>query len=305
MNAIQVEQLRKSFGPVTALQEVSLVVRQGEIFGLIGPDGAGKTTLMRILCTLLAPDAGTVQVLGLDVKKDLLSVRSRIGYMPQQFSLYQDLSVEQNLNFFADLFQVPAQEKEIRIRQLYRFSRLEPFKKRKAGKLSGGMKQKLALSCALIHTPELLILDEPTYGVDPISRQEFWELLHSIRDQGTTIFVSTAYMDEAEKCDRAAFIYEGGIRLVGTTEELKAHYHYPIYRVKGKNNRALRDFFSGLENVKFIQIFGDSLHVSFVQQPDEMDWRQWQSETGGNLLEWKAIAPNIEDVFMAIVAEHQ
>ena len=303
---IDVKGLKKSYGRVEALRGLDFSVRAGEIFGLIGPDGAGKTTLMRILCTLVPPDEGDVRVLGFDVRRDLAEIRARIGYMPQQFSLYQDLSVEQNLEFFADLFQVPRSERRRRLAELYRFSRLGPFRHRKAGKLSGGMKQKLALSCALIHTPALLILDEPTYGVDPVSRREFWRLLHSIRERGTAIFVSTAYMDEADECDRAAFIYRGRFQAEGTPSEIKALYRFPLYRVTGVELLALREFFSRQPEVQSVQLFGDALHVSFKKDPAPGRWQTWKTALKGDVLRgWERIAPSIEDVFMQLILEEE
>ena len=185
MSAIEITDFVKRYHTIEAVKGVSLSVDKGGLFGLIGPDGAGKTTLLRAVCTLLVPDEGSIHVNGMDTKKDIIQIRSILGYMPQRFSLYQDLTVAQNLKFFADLFQVPPSEQETRVRELYQFSRLEPFKNRLAGALSGGMKQKLALSCALIHTPEILVLDEPTFGVDPVSRDEFWKILYMIREQGT------------------------------------------------------------------------------------------------------------------------
>ncbi|HHM24485.1 MAG TPA: ABC transporter ATP-binding protein [Bacteroidetes bacterium] len=301
--AIETKNLRKRYGPKEALRGIDLEVRPREIFGLIGPDGAGKTTLMRVLCTLVPPDEGEVRVLGLDIREGLTEIRSRIGYMPQQFSLYQDLSVQQNLEFFADLFQVPRKEREKRLQELYRFSRLGPFKTRKAGNLSGGMKQKLALSCALIHTPELLILDEPTYGVDPVSRQEFWRLLQTIREQGATVFVSTAYMDETDQCDRAAFIYGGKIRALGSPSELKAMYRHPLYRVWGRNLAALRDYFASRRDIRSIQLFGDALHVGFLREPSEKAWVLWKKELGADLEGWEKTSPSVEDVFMDLISE--
>ncbi|MEZ4763313.1 MAG: ABC transporter ATP-binding protein [Calditrichia bacterium] len=209
MSAIEITNFSKSFGETRAVKNVSLSVKPGELFGLIGPDGAGKTTLMRAICTLLLPDDGQIQVRGMNTREAIADIRAILGYMPQRFSLYQDLSVEQNLRFFADLFNVPAEERAARMKRLYQFSRLGNFNKRLAGQLSGGMKQKLALSCALIHTPEILVLDEPTFGVDPVSRKEFWEILHEIRKEGTTILVSTAYMDEADQCERVALMFNG------------------------------------------------------------------------------------------------
>ena len=207
--SISINTVSKRYGSVQALSGISLEVNRGELFGLIGPDGAGKTTLFRILTTLIVPDSGGATVDGLDVVKDYTTIRRRVGYMPGKFSLYPDLSVEENLDFFASIFGVHARDNYELIAPIY--SQIEPFRKRRAGKLSGGMKQKLALSCALVHRPSVLFLDEPTTGVDAVSRVEFWEMLDSLRAQGITIFVSTPYMDEAARCDRIAFVNEGKI----------------------------------------------------------------------------------------------
>ncbi len=301
MNDIKIKNFVKKYGDVTAVNGVDLHVKQGELFGLIGPDGAGKTTLMRTVCTLLLPDDGSILVKGMDVTQKVAETRAILGYMPQRFSLYQDLTVEQNLNFFADLFQVPQSKRESRLRQLFQFSKLEPFKKRAAGDLSGGMKQKLALSCALIHTPEILVLDEPTYGVDPVSRQEFWNILRSIRAEGTTILVSTAYMDEADQCERVALFFSGQIKAIDTPSILRKHFKFPLYRFQGKNLRQLRNFFDHLPEVHTTQIFGDALHVSFKQQPNESTWQQWLKKTEGNLIHWQQQEPSIEDVFLDLM----
>ena len=303
MDAIEIANFRKQYGPVEAVRNVSLSVRENELFGLIGPDGAGKTTLMRAVCTLLAPDAGTIRVQGLDVAQHIAETRARLGYMPQRFSLYQDLSVEQNLRFFADLFRVPKAERQKRLEQLYRFSRLEPFRKRKAGALSGGMKQKLALSCALIHTPEILVLDEPTFGVDPVSRQEFWEILRSIREEGTAILVSTAYMDEADQCDRVALMHRGEIAAVGSPAQIKGGFPYPLYRAGGKYVRALHRFCAGRTGVHTTHRFGDALHVSFDLRPTTEDWEGWVRASQGNLDLWEPHPPSMEDVFMEFIRD--
>jgi ABC-2 type transport system ATP-binding protein len=303
MNAIEISNVVKTFGQTAALKDISLSVQEKELFGIIGPDGAGKTTLMRTICTLMAPDSGNIMVLDMDGRRQIVAIRSRLGYMPQRFSLYQDLSVEQNLRFFADLFQVPEGERKDRMERLYAFSRLVPFKKRKAGALSGGMKQKLALSCALIHTPEVLILDEPTVGVDPLSRQEFWEILHSIQQEGKTILVSTAYRDEADQCDRVALMHRGRIIVSGTPAEVKAGFSYPLYRVHGRDARALRRFFAGLPQVQTTQLFGDAVHISFQQRPDEHDWTAWQRDSEDNLQGWEPQQPSMEDVFMEYSGE--
>lgn len=216
--SIIIDRLSKSYGSVDALNEVSFEVSKGELFGLIGPDGAGKTTLFRLLTTLILPDAGTAKVEGLDMIDDYKEIRKIVGYMPGKFSLYQDLSVEENLSFFASIFGTTIEENYDLVAPIY--SQIEPFKKRKAGKLSGGMKQKLALSCALIHRPAVLFLDEPTTGVDAVSRSEFWDMLHGLREYGISILVSTPYMDEAKKCDRIALINEGRILKIDTPENI-------------------------------------------------------------------------------------
>ena len=317
MDAISVEKVGKRYGAVEAVRGVSLEVAAGELFGLIGPDGAGKTTLMRAMCTLLEPDEGRILMNGIDIMLNMRDIRARIGYMPQRFSLYQDLSVEQNLHFFANLFGVPHAERDRHMEELYRFSRMEPFKKRRASALSGGMKQKLALSCALIHRPEILILDEPTFGVDPVSRAEFWDLLRSIRAEGTTIIVSTAYMDEADMCDRVALLFGGRIIAAGTPRELKDRYPYPLYRITGRDVHALRVFFagragaagpaspggSGSARARGIQLFGDSLHVSFSGDPGAGLWEAWRRESGDDLLAWERQEPGIEDVFLELIGD--
>jgi ABC-2 type transport system ATP-binding protein len=218
--SVEAVDLKKNYSGERALDGVTLAVPRGGCFGLIGPDGAGKTTFLRILATLIDADGGTARVLSHDVKSGMAAIRGGIGYMPQRFSLYEDLSVEENLGFFADVFSVPPAERRARIGRLLAFSRLSPFRDRRAGALSGGMKQKLALSCALIHTPELLILDEPTTGVDPLSRREFWSILMELKAQGVTLLVSTPYLDEAAYCDRVALFHRGKALLTGSPAEL-------------------------------------------------------------------------------------
>ena len=298
MNAIEISDFTKKYGATVAVDGISLSVRPGELFGLMGPDGAGKTTTMRAVCTLLVPDEGTILVQGLDASRDLMRIRALLGYMPQRFSLYQDLSVEQNLRFFADLFRVPPAERQEREEQLYRFSRLGEFRKRKAGALSGGMKQKLALSCALVHTPEVLVLDEPTTGVDPVSRQEFWDILRSIQKQGTTILVSTAYLDETDKCDRVALMHRGRVVVAGTPSEVRAGFRHPLYRLKGKDLRALQALFARAAETRTTQLFGDALHVVFDAEPPDDRWAEWRASSEGNLESWTRQSPSIEDVFM-------
>src|SRR5215470_3770264 len=233
MSAVVVENIIKTYGKkkeILALDDISFDVKKGEIFGIIGPDGAGKTSLFRILTTLLLADSGTATVDGFDVVKDYKEIRSRIGYMPGRFSLYQDLTVEENLEFFATIFKTSIRENYDLIKDIY--SQIEPFKDRRAGKLSGGMKQKLALSCALIHRPSVLFLDEPTTGVDAVSRKEFWEMLKRLKEQGITILVSTPYMDEASLCDRVALIQEGHIMTINTPAEIVRAFPDKLYAVK-------------------------------------------------------------------------
>jgi ABC-type multidrug transport system ATPase subunit len=298
MAVVEVNNFIKSYGEVQAVKGISLKVNEGELFGVIGPDGAGKTTLLRTICTLLLPDSGSIHVKDMDVTKDSAAIRSILGYMPQRFSLYQDLTVAQNLRFFADLFQVPIEDQAERLAELYQFSRLEPFKKRRAGALSGGMKQKLALSCALIHTPDILILDEPTFGVDPVSRKEFWDILHTIRDKGTSIIVSTAYMDEANLCDRVALFFNGKITVTNKPEILRDTFKYPLFQVRANNLTALNSMFNSLQGIHTIQKFGDTLHISFLKLPEENHWRQWKEQSAGNLIDWETIEPSIEDIFL-------
>ncbi len=303
MPALDIKNFSKNYESVEAVKNISMQIEKSELFGLIGPDGAGKTTLMRTVCTLLKPESGQILVMGNDVSKDIYAIRQILGYMPQRFSLYPDLTVEQNLQFFADLFQVPDSDRRSRLKQLYEFSRLQPFKNRQASALSGGMKQKLALSCALIHTPQILVLDEPTYGVDPVSRQEFWDILSEIKKDGTTIIVSTAYMEEAELCGRIALIHKGEIIARGTPQEVIDRYTHPLYRITGDNLHQLRTFFRNLPMVHNTQLFGDAVHVSFLTDPQYEDWEKWQKATENNLKSWKKQTPSMEDVFMELTQE--
>jgi ABC-type multidrug transport system, ATPase component len=252
----------KKFGDTQALNDISFEVNESEIFGFIGPDGAGKTTLFRIIATLLLPDEGKMKVLGLDATSGFKELRSNIGYMPGRFSLYQDLSVEENLNFYATVFGTTVQENYDLISDIY--SHIEPFKKRLAGKLSGGMKQKLALSCALIHKPRLLVLDEPTTGVDAVSRSEFWSMLAKLRKYNITIIVSTPYMDEAMRCDRVALIQNGRILSIDTPQKIREGFSKRLYRIRAQDKYKLLIALRKYPNIKTAYPFGDSIHVTFI-----------------------------------------
>jgi len=260
MPAIQVTNLSKSYGEVKALSDVCLSVETGEMYGLIGPDGAGKTTLIRIITTLLLPDSGNAKVLGLDTVSQYKELRGEIGYMPAVFSLYSDLTVQENLNFFAGVFGTTVKDNYDLIKGVYHM--LEPFRDRPAGKLSGGMKQKLALSCALIHRPKILILDEPTTGVDAVSRMELWNLLHEIKNQGITIFVSTAYMDEAKQCDRVALIQKGAILGINTPEGFAHCFPYKLFAVYASDIWKNLDAIRRLKICETAYMFGDSIHFA-------------------------------------------
>ena len=262
MAAVTVDTLEKSFGSVRALNGLGFSVDKGAMFGLIGPDGAGKSTFMRIAACLLLQDSGSVVIGGHNTRKESGAVKASIGYMPQRFSLYPDLSVRENLVFFADLFGIGKKQRERRIGELMEFSRLGKFLKRRAGDLSGGMKQKLALSCTLIHTPEVLFLDEPTTGVDPVSRREFWGLLADIRREGAAIIVSTPYMDEAEKCDHVGFIMNGRLIMEGEPSSFPDRFSCQILEVRGVNLVRRSREFTFPPVVKDVKTFGDRLHLT-------------------------------------------
>ncbi|MDR0712435.1 MAG: ABC transporter ATP-binding protein [Prevotellaceae bacterium] len=294
--------LSKHYGKVEALREASFEVERGEIFGVIGPDGAGKTTLLRILATLLRADSGQATVEGLDVARDFRAIRSRLGYMPGRFSLYQDLSVEENLNFFAAIFNVTISENYRLIQDIYR--QLEPFKSRRAGKLSGGMKQKLALCCALIHKPSVLLLDEPTTGVDPISRRELWEMLARLRQQNITIVVSTPYMDEALRCNRIALMKEGGILKIETPENVVKQFPQTLWSVQGNHMYSLLKDLRRHEDIIYSYAFGDAHHIAV--RSDRITTVQLEENLkmlGYLNVEVKKIQPTIEDCYMQLTME--
>jgi ABC-2 type transport system ATP-binding protein len=299
-----VHEVQKSFGATRALDGVSLEVNPGELFGLVGPDGGGKTTLFRILTTLLVPDAGQATVLGLDVVKDLWEIRARVGYMPGRFSLYPDLSVEENLQFFASVFGTTVERGYELIAPIYR--QIEPFRTRRAGALSGGMKQKLALSCALVHRPDLLLLDEPTTGVDAVSRREFWDLLHDLQRTGLTIVVSTPYMDEAERCDRIALVQKGRLLAIDVPARIGDRFPRSLYALRGTPRHELILALRAFPFVASVQPFGDAVHYSDTRPDTEpatlhAELAPYLAARGVGALELTAIAPTIEDTFMELM----
>jgi len=294
---IKTTHISKCYGDVKALDEVTFDVVKGEIFGLIGPDGAGKTSLFRILTTLMLPDEGQAEVGGYDVVRDYRKIRRSIGYMPGHFSLYQDLTVEENLNFFASLFHTTVAENYALVKDIY--VQLEPFKKRKAGKLSGGMKQKLALCCALIHKPDVLFLDEPTTGVDPVSRKEFWQMLRNLSDGGLTILVSTPYMDEAAQCDRIAMMKEGHLMPAGTVEEQRHAYTNQLWSVKGIKMSAILKIFKTFEGALSCYAFGNELHLA-TQGVEKSELETFARSMHLGEVKISAIKPSIEDCFIAL-----
>lgn len=297
MDAIVIENISKSFGRVKALDSVSFSVERGELFGLIGPDGAGKTTLFRMLTTLLNPDEGTALVDGYDIVKDYHEIRSRVGYMPGRFSLYPDLSVEENLQFFAALFGVTIEESYDLIAPIYK--QIEPFRTRRAGKLSGGMKQKLALSCALIHRPSILFLDEPTTGVDAVSRSEFWDMLAGLKERGITIVVSTPYMDEASRCDRIALCNEGHILGIDTPQRIVEKFESPLYAVSADNMYALLELSRKVQGVMECYPFGEVHHLVASKDFHVAHYREALNHIGN--LSITPILPTIEDMFIKLM----
>jgi ABC-2 type transport system ATP-binding protein len=303
MNAIEVNHLTKSYGSVTAIDRLNFSVPEGELFGFIGPDGAGKTTLFRILTTLLIPDSGEAKVNGMDVVQHYKQLRRQIGYMPGRFSLYQDLSVEENLSFFATIFGTTIQENYELIKEIY--SQIEPFRKRRAGQLSGGMKQKLALSCALIHKPKILFLDEPTTGVDAVSRKEFWEMLKRLQARNITIIVSTPYMDEAVLCDRVALIQNGHILEIDTPAAIEKQFSRPLFAVKADNRYRLMNALRKFPHVNSVYPFGEFLHYTDVRPVfSAAEIEAYLKNEGLQNIAIHPIPPQIEDSFMELMKKH-
>lgn len=303
MDDVVLNNITKTYnkGKITAVNDVSFSVEKGELFGLIGPDGAGKTSIFRILTTLLLPDSGSASVNGLDVIKDFKKIRHQVGYMPGKFSLYQDLSVEENLNFFATIFNTSLEENYDLVKDIY--MQIEPFKDRRAGKLSGGMKQKLALCCALIHRPTVLFLDEPTTGVDTISRKEFWEMLKRLKEQGITILVSTPYMDEATMCERIALIQDGEIMSIDTPDNITKQYPKKLYAIKSNTMSKLLTDLRNTDLIDSCNSFGEYHHISFKTNDNRneqalLTYLQQQNNTN---LELKETMATIEDCFINLM----
>ena len=299
MKAIEASGIYKSFGSTKALEDFTFSVNESEIFGFIGPDGAGKTTLFRTITTLLLPDKGSMKVLGMDVVKAYKELRKNIGYMPGRFSLYQDLSVEENLNFYATVFGTTVEENYELISDIY--SHIEPFKKRLTGKLSGGMKQKLALSCALIHKPRLLVLDEPTTGVDAVSRSEFWDMLGKLRKYNITIIVSTPYMDEAIRCDRVALIQNGRILSIDTPQKIKEGFSKKLFTVKALEKYKLIKALRKNPDVLTSYPFGDSIHVTFADDKAEKTLKKYLESEGISDALIEQGEAGIEDRFLELM----
>jgi len=306
MLSIQATHLSKKFGSLTAVKNLNLEVKTGEIFGLVGPDASGKTTTLRMLCGILPPDGGEARVAGCDIRKEAEPLKEKVGYLPQRFGLYGDLSVLENIHFYADLYQVSKIGRKERIERLLRFANLEPFGKRKAQDLSGGMKQKLGLICALIHIPQILFLDEPTTGVDPLSRRDFWIILYDLLKEGVTILFSTSYLDEAERCNRIGMIYGGELLIVDTPSAVKAQMKGTILELRTENNQKGMKILESVESFRSLVLSGDKVHV-LVEDPQEGERmiRGVLKREGIAILGLMSVRPSLEDAFVSFVRERK
>jgi ABC-2 type transport system ATP-binding protein len=302
MLSIQTTNLTKTFGSVTAVNRLTFEVKAGEIYGLVGPDASGKTTTLRMLCGILPPDGGEATVAGCDIRKDAESLKEKVGYLPQRFGLYGDLTVLENIHFYADLYEVPRKKRTERIERLLRFANLEPFGKRRAQDLSGGMKQKLGLICALIHTPEILFLDEPTTGVDPLSRRDFWLILYELLKEGVTILFSTSYLDEAERCNRVGLIYQGESLVSDTPSNVKERIGGAVLELRLEDYRRGMKVLEGVESLRNIVLSGDKIHI-LVKEPreGEMVIQELLTKQGMEVLDLIEVRPSLEDAFVSIV----
>ena len=302
---VRLEQLTRRFGSVVAVDHLSFEVQAGELFGLVGPDGAGKTTTLRLLAGVLRPDEGDAFIRNVSVKNDPETIKTEIGYMSQRFGLYTDLTVIENLTFYADLYQVPRSERPDRLERLFRFSNLHPFQDRLAGHLSGGMKQKLGLSCALIHQPEVLLLDEPTFGVDPISRRDLWLIIHEMVAHGVTVIVSTAYMDEAERFDRVALLNRGRLIALDTPDGLRGSLSGTILSVAVDDPRRASDALSGKPGVQRVALYGSQIHVTVGSLADLAAVAEAIRASGCRLDRIEPILPSMEDVVMDTIGREE
>ncbi|KPJ82753.1 MAG: multidrug ABC transporter ATP-binding protein [Gemmatimonas sp. SG8_23] len=298
---IEMRALTRTFGEHVAVDGLTVDVHAGELFGIVGPDGAGKTTTLRMLAGVLRPTRGTAIVAGVDVAEDPEGVKPHIAYMSQRFGLYEDLTVRENLDFYADLYRVPGADRSERLERLYAFSRLGEFTERLAGQLSGGMKQKLSLSCALIHKPDVLLLDEPTFGVDPISRRELWLILHEMVAEGITIVVSTSYLDEAERCDRVALLNEGRLLALDTPTELQRSVSGRMLAIQADEPRPTRDLLRDAPFVRSAHLFGDAVHVLVDAGTSDDEALAPLRSAGLGIREYEETSPSLEDVFMGLV----
>jgi ABC-2 type transport system ATP-binding protein len=299
---IRTQDLTRRFDALTAVDHLNLEVTRGEIFGLVGPDGAGKTTTLRLLCGLIDPSDGVAWIAGHNIVDELQAVKDRIGYMAQRFGLYNDLTVDENMEFYSDLFGVSQADRTRLLPELLHMTRMEPFRKRQAGKLSGGMKQKLGLMCTLLHRPEILFLDEPTNGVDPVSRRDFWAILYQLVKDGITVFVTTAYLDEAERCNRVGLMYNG--RLIQCDEPEAARHKIPeeCYQVEAPDPRAARELLQQAEGVLTVEPSGATLHLFLIRERTSPEQLQRQLEQAGHSpVKFQRIVPALEDVFIALV----
>lgn len=304
--SIYTRDLTKIFDSLIAVDHITMEVKKGELFGLVGPDGAGKTTVMRLLAGILKPTSGNAWVSGYSIVTQPERLKTKIAYMSQRFGLYGDLTVLENLNFYADLFEVSHKERETRIKRLFQFSGLEPFQDRLAQYLSGGMKQKLGLSCALIHSPEVLLLDEPTMGVDPVSRRDFWHILYDLLKEGVTIFVSTAYLDEAERCNRVGFIHQGRLLKIAEPETLKETLKGNLLELSVDNLTRARDILKGMEKVQRVSLFGEKIHLVLENPDKNLKTVTANLEIAGiSAIEAKPVNPSLEDIFISMIEEEK
>jgi len=306
MLSIQTNKLTKTFGLLTAVNQLNLEVKTGEIFGLVGPDASGKTTTLRMLCGILHPDGGEAKVAGCDIRREAESLKEKVGYLPQRFGLYGDLTVLENIYFYADLYQVSKQKRGERIERLLRFANLKLFEKRKAQDLSGGMRQKLGLICALIHTPQILFLDEPTTGVDPLSRRDFWMILYDLLKEGVTILFSTSYLDEAERCSRIGLIYQGELLITDIPSNVKSRIGGTILELRLEDHRMGMRILENIKSLRSLILSGDKIHI-LVDDPPESERliREALEAEGMEVLELMVVRPSLEDAFVSIVRERE